>query len=236
MTGSNVPGQIAMRLSGAMDSDQGVAVAALVEQRQVELERRPPVALGHYPRSRAREPVAAPPTAPARARSRADMGDRGTPDRIDERRGVPPRGTRARPGGAPPRPRRAPTGCAGSPPPRPPRSRPARRQAAPRDSASIPSAPEPANRSSTRAPSTESAPEDREQRLAHAVRGRPGGAPPRRDQRTAAEPSRDDAHDSRLTPGSAPAPPPRTSPTSASASSACSGSASSGSSPTTSSA
>src|SRR5207248_2643953 len=49
VTGSNVPGHIAMRLSGAMDSDQGVAIATLVEQRQVELERCPPVALGHYP-------------------------------------------------------------------------------------------------------------------------------------------------------------------------------------------
>ena len=49
VTGSNVPGQIAMRLSGAMDSDQGVAVAALVKQRQVELERRTPVALGDDP-------------------------------------------------------------------------------------------------------------------------------------------------------------------------------------------
>src|SRR5689334_854248 len=38
-----------MRLSGAMDSDQCVAVTALVEQSQIELERRPPVALGHYP-------------------------------------------------------------------------------------------------------------------------------------------------------------------------------------------
>ena len=44
--------------------------------------------------------------------------------------------------------------------------------AAPRDSASIPSAPEPANRSSTRAPCTAVA-QDREQRLADAVGGRP---------------------------------------------------------------
>ena len=46
VTGSNVPGQIAYRLSGAIDSDQGVAVAALVEQRQIELDRGSPVALG----------------------------------------------------------------------------------------------------------------------------------------------------------------------------------------------
>src|ERR1700729_3146380 len=49
VTGSKVPGQIAMRLSGAMDSDEGVAVAGLVEQRQIEFEGRAPIALGHYP-------------------------------------------------------------------------------------------------------------------------------------------------------------------------------------------
>ena len=49
MTGSNVPGQIAVRLSGAMDSDQSVAVAALVEQLKIEGEGRSPVALAHYP-------------------------------------------------------------------------------------------------------------------------------------------------------------------------------------------
>jgi hypothetical protein len=43
--GSYEPGQIAVRLSGAIDSDQGVSIATLVEQRELELERRSPVAL-----------------------------------------------------------------------------------------------------------------------------------------------------------------------------------------------
>src|SRR3954451_22245601 len=36
-----------MRGSGAIDADQGVAVAAFVVERQVERQRRPSVALGH---------------------------------------------------------------------------------------------------------------------------------------------------------------------------------------------
>src|SRR5689334_18332147 len=43
--GSKVPGQIATRLSGVMNADQGVAVAALVEQRQFQLQGCPPIAL-----------------------------------------------------------------------------------------------------------------------------------------------------------------------------------------------
>src|SRR2546421_4738445 len=37
---------MAMRLSGTMYADQGVAVSALVQQREVELERGSPIALG----------------------------------------------------------------------------------------------------------------------------------------------------------------------------------------------
>ena len=47
--GSYEPGQTAMRGSGAMlvDADQGVAVATLAGDRQIEIERRAAVALGH---------------------------------------------------------------------------------------------------------------------------------------------------------------------------------------------
>src|SRR3954471_14555294 len=41
-----------MRLSGAMDPDQGVAVAALVSEGQVERQRRPAVALADDERGR----------------------------------------------------------------------------------------------------------------------------------------------------------------------------------------
>src|SRR3984885_2208470 len=47
VTGSKVPGQRAVRLVGGMDLNQGVAIAALVEQGQVETERLTPVGLGH---------------------------------------------------------------------------------------------------------------------------------------------------------------------------------------------
>src|SRR5438270_4951084 len=50
VTGSKVPGQIAMRLSGAIDSYQGVAVAALICQRQFEVQGRPSVAFGDHAR------------------------------------------------------------------------------------------------------------------------------------------------------------------------------------------
>src|SRR3954470_6087305 len=48
VTGSYEPGQTAMRLSGAMDADDGVAVAALVGRGQVEIERGPAIALGDH--------------------------------------------------------------------------------------------------------------------------------------------------------------------------------------------
>src|ERR1700761_7403092 len=41
---------MAMRLSSGIDVDHGVAIAALVEQSQPELERAAPVAPRHYPR------------------------------------------------------------------------------------------------------------------------------------------------------------------------------------------
>src|SRR5436305_557187 len=46
--GSNVPGQIATRLSGGdmEDENQGVSVTAAVQRRQVEFKRFPPVAFG----------------------------------------------------------------------------------------------------------------------------------------------------------------------------------------------
>src|SRR5215213_3180951 len=43
--GSYEPGQTAMRLSGAMDADEGVAVPAFVFERQIDPQRRPAVAL-----------------------------------------------------------------------------------------------------------------------------------------------------------------------------------------------
>src|SRR5918998_840610 len=45
VTGSYEPGQTAMRLSGAMDANQGVAVAAFVVQGKIDLQRRPAIAL-----------------------------------------------------------------------------------------------------------------------------------------------------------------------------------------------
>src|SRR5919108_870471 len=51
VTGSYVPGQTAMRGSGAMDADQGVAIAAFVQERQVQLERAAAVALGDHRRA-----------------------------------------------------------------------------------------------------------------------------------------------------------------------------------------
>src|SRR5215510_289823 len=52
--GSYEPGQTAMRGSGAMDADKGVAVAAFVEYGEFELERSTAVALCHH-RCRGRE-------------------------------------------------------------------------------------------------------------------------------------------------------------------------------------
>src|SRR3954454_20303019 len=46
VTGSYEPGHTAMRLSGTMDADDGVAVAALVGRGQVEVEHGPAIALG----------------------------------------------------------------------------------------------------------------------------------------------------------------------------------------------
>src|SRR3954451_4472932 len=46
VTGSYEPGHTAMRLSGAMDADDGVAIAALVGRGQVEVEHGPSISLG----------------------------------------------------------------------------------------------------------------------------------------------------------------------------------------------
>src|SRR5918994_3723662 len=46
--GSHEPGQTAMRGSGTMDGDQGVAVPALVEDRQAQLQRLTAIALGDH--------------------------------------------------------------------------------------------------------------------------------------------------------------------------------------------
>src|SRR3954463_11509929 len=46
VTGSYEPGHTAMRLSGAMDADDGVAVAALVGRGQVGCDRGPATPLG----------------------------------------------------------------------------------------------------------------------------------------------------------------------------------------------
>src|SRR5918994_655495 len=53
--GSYEPGQTAMRLSGAMDADEGVAVAAFVLQWEIDLQRRPAVALRDHRRPRCQD-------------------------------------------------------------------------------------------------------------------------------------------------------------------------------------
>ena len=109
-----------------MDSDQGVAVAALVQQRQLELEWGSAVALGYDPRSRREHRPKRRRELPAEAARVGGMGDRGTPDRIDDRRERACSQERQRPAGGGPRRRpRARSGCAGSPPSAAARSRPA---------------------------------------------------------------------------------------------------------------
>ena len=136
-----------------MDADQGVAVAALVEERQFELQRGAPVALGHHHGARAQDRHQRARQLRSEARSPGGMGDRGRPDRIDARLCVRARGTSQRVAcddlG---RRSEGSRGCAGSPRSPPREESTSVAAAAPRDSASIASAPEPANRSSTRAP------------------------------------------------------------------------------------
>src|SRR5215207_9827346 len=55
VTGSYEPGQTAMRLSGAMDADEGVAVAAFVVQGEIDLQRRPAITLGDHRRPRCQD-------------------------------------------------------------------------------------------------------------------------------------------------------------------------------------
>ena len=74
-----------------MDADDGVAVAALVGEGQVEVQRSSTVALGHDTGARARAPRAVPPKAPAPARRRAGKEGRGRRDRMP-RGGRMPRG------------------------------------------------------------------------------------------------------------------------------------------------
>ena len=183
---------MAMRLSSGMDLDQGVAVAALVEQRELQPERAAPVALCHYPRLGGKY----------RHQCRRQLpseGARVAVWRVEEDQIVLT--TVAKCGLEEPR-----RGLA-RPPRRPARSASRFRLiaatagraestsvacAAPRESASMPSAPEPANRSRTRR-SCDVA-EDAEQRLADAVRGGPGGPALGGGQLSAAVGAGDDAH------------------------------------------
>src|SRR3954452_21698952 len=70
--GSYEPGTTAIRLSGAMDSDHGVAVAALVEQRERKAEGRLPAGLDRDPRAR-REHRGKVPVEVSRQRGRAPV-------------------------------------------------------------------------------------------------------------------------------------------------------------------
>src|SRR5687767_989359 len=138
-----------MRLSGAMDADEGVAVAAFVFEGEVDLQRRAAVALC------ASTAVMASGRARASAASSRYGGSRKTRSYERPLRDAPPRKRRAS----------ARTTVASAPSAS--RLAPIARIAgaalstkvasfAPRDSASMPSAPEPANRSSTRASRTRS--------------------------------------------------------------------------------
>ena len=163
--------------SCGVDADEGVAVAAFVVDGQVRGRSGvAAVALGHDPRARARARRPAPPRAPGPAPAACRYGgSRKTRSYVspraacvaEERAGVAARRTSAA--------RAESERLEVGPHRRAPRARVALdergRCAAPRESASMPSAPEPAKRSSTRAPST--GPEHREQRLAHAVGRRP---------------------------------------------------------------
>ena len=126
-----------MRLSGAMDADEGVAVAAFVFEREVEVQRYPAIALGDHRRPVGQHGYRGARRSRARGSPPADTADRGRQDRIDARCAMLRRGS----GG----PRRGPPwpvalrGRAGWPPgrgsraPRCPRTSPrGRRATAPR--------------------------------------------------------------------------------------------------------
>ena len=218
---------MAMRLSGVMNSDQGVAVAALVEQRQVQLQRRPPVALGDDARAGASTGVSAAESSAPRP-LRGGMEGRGRPDRIDARRPCALEELEARAGGAP---RRSSPSAS--------RLRRIAAIAAAEESTSVASDGPPRerlDRQRARAgeqvehPRPVDVAEDREQRLAHPVRrradlpARAARARPRAPPRTPRSPARAHARIGAAASGAVGR-------SSASASSACSGSASSGSSP-----
>ena len=166
-----------MRGSGAMETDQCVAVAAFVDEGQGERQRRPSVALGHDHRPGRQHGGEG---FRQRAREALRMTVRGIEEdkivlgaaarcRTEESEGVAAadRGVRGE---------RLQVGldgriAAGA-------SSTKVTLSAPRDSASRPSAPEPANRSRTRAPCVAGA-QDREQRLAHPVGRGAGGVPGR---------------------------------------------------------
>ena len=205
-----------------MDADQGVAVAAFVRERQRELERRAAVALGDDARAAAQQRPAAPRRAPVPAPAACRYGgSRKTRSYASPRARCVAEG---RAGGA--RPRAAP------PPARARASRGWRAMTADRAPVALdehgPRRPARERLDGERARAGEQVEharaveraEHREQRLAHAVGGRPRGAAARRPQAPAAEAPGDDPH---AATGSA------STSASASASSACSGAASAGS-------
>ena len=169
----------------------------------VQLERGAAVGLGHHQRPPAPAPPAGRAERGAPARPPAGRADRGTRDRIGAGRAVRC-GAIAGRRRAPPRPpRRAPPGWRLS-------ARIAAgalstnvAPAAPRLSASSPSAPEPANRSSTRAPSTRA---PRMENSASRTRSEVGRVAPRRRrlQPAAAVAPRDHAHVGIIVPSRAP--------------------------------
>ena len=143
-----------MRGSGAIDANQGVAVATFVVEGQVERSAVPVCRSRPRPPRRAPARREGPPTAAARDAPQAGMGGRGRSDRIAALRCD--QGTAAR--------RSARTSASASSAARLAFDRPRSRLrssstkvtlCAPRESASRPSAPEPANRSRTRASSVD---------------------------------------------------------------------------------
>src|SRR4051794_41943406 len=110
-----------MRLSGAMDADQGVAVAAFVSEGQVEWQRRPAVALADDERGRRQHTWQRlrqlAPEALRQAVWRGGKGENGFTSPPPWGGGGTHRGAAAHLRPPPPRPRGWPLG----PPPRPPR-------------------------------------------------------------------------------------------------------------------
>ena len=141
----------------AVNCYASVPVAPLALHLEAELQRRAAVALDRHPRAAARAAGARSRQAPHASRRPSGTGGRSAADRMSLRARGPSR--------APPRPPRGGSRHARSPSPSsdrlPASTRAARTSrstntasAAPRERASIPSAPLPANRSITRSPST----------------------------------------------------------------------------------